>query len=101
MFRTRRQAICKNIGVGPPPSLLPAAKKPAWSTRCSLLVEGPRGYHGKGSCADHPDMSGSGLPALIYSGAWLGNEFDMEAIACGRGALRDADCVLEICGQFL
>jgi hypothetical protein len=46
-------------------------------------------------------MGGSGLPALIYAGAWLGNEFGMEAIACGRGALSNADCVLEICGKFL
>ena len=46
-------------------------------------------------------MGGSGLPAMIQAGAWLGDEFDMEAIACGRGE-SDADCaVLEICGRFL
>jgi hypothetical protein len=46
-------------------------------------------------------MGISGLSALIHTGAWLGNEFDMEAIACGRGAVSDEDCVLEICGKWL
>ena len=46
-------------------------------------------------------MGGSGLSAMIQTGAWLGNEFDMEAIACGRGATSDEDCVLQICGRFL
>ena len=41
-------------------------------------------------------MGFTGLPALIHTGAWLGNEFDMEAIACGRGVVSDEDCVLEI-----
>jgi hypothetical protein len=46
-------------------------------------------------------MDDSGLPAMIHAGAWLANEFDMEAISCGRGAVSDADWVLEICGRFL
>ena len=46
-------------------------------------------------------MGFTGLPALIQAGAWLANEFEMEAIACGRGAVSDEDCVLEICGRFL
>jgi hypothetical protein len=46
-------------------------------------------------------MSGSGLSALIRLGASLENDWGMEAIACGRGALADEDCVLEICGRWL
>ena len=45
-------------------------------------------------------MGFTGLGAIIEAGAWLGNEFGMEAIACGRGAVADEDCVLEICGRF-
>lgn len=46
-------------------------------------------------------MSGSGLSALIRLGASLENDWGMETIACGRGALADEDCVLEICGRWL
>jgi hypothetical protein len=46
-------------------------------------------------------MSGSGLNAMINLGAWLGNEFGMEAISCGRGATAHEDCVLETCGKWL
>ena len=45
-------------------------------------------------------MSGSGLSALIYCGAWLANEFDLEVLTCGRAA-NDADSVLELCDRFL
>ena len=46
-------------------------------------------------------MGFTGLGAMIQAGAALANEFDMEAIACGRGAVSDEDCVLEICGKWL
>ena len=46
-------------------------------------------------------MGFTGLSAMIHAGAWLGSEFDMEAIGCGRGAVSDEDCVLEICGKWL
>jgi hypothetical protein len=43
----------------------------------------------------------TGISALIQIGAELEHDAGMEAIACGRGAVSDEDCVLEICGKFL
>jgi hypothetical protein len=48
-------------------------------------------------------MSGSGLPAMIHTGAQIANEFSsIEVIAIGAPPTAPAgDCTMEVCGQFL
>ena len=62
-----------------------------------------RGYHGKGFCAVVNAVSGSGLSAMIRTGASLENEFDsIQVIEIGRGATApEQDYVMQICGRFL